>query len=180
MANTLLEQLRKTGLVDDKKARQAGKDKHRQAKRRQGKKAQPEDESKRRARQAQAEKVARDRELDRRRKQAAEQNAIAAQVRQLIEMNRIEPDGGTVGFHFTDGGKLRRIYLTESLQGQLARGLLAIVRLGNAYELVPAGVAERIGQRDPGAVICHHEAGGEGADADDPYADYPVPDDLMW
>ncbi len=182
MANTLFEQLKKTGLVDDKQARQARKEKHLRVKQQKGKKGRPEDESKLRAQRAQTEKAARDRELNRQRKQAAEQKALAAQIRQLIEMNRIDHDAGEIGFNFTAGGKVRQLYVTEKLQSQLARGQLAIVRLDSAYELVPAAVAEKLKQRDPSCVIYCDAAGAqaEASDADDPYAEYQVPDDLMW
>ncbi len=180
MGSSLFDQLKKTGLVDDKKAHQAKKEKQKQAKQQKGKKAKPLAESKLRAQQALAEKVARDRELNQRRKQAAEQIAIAAQIKQLIQMNRIEDYEGEIGYNFTDGNKVQRIHVTEKLQSQLVRGRLAIVKLGDGYELVPARVAEKIELRDSSCVILCNEVQSHESDEDDPYADFQVPDDLMW
>lgn len=180
MGNSLFDQLQKTGLVDEKKAHQAKKDKQKQAKQQKGKKAKPLAESKLLAQQAQAKKQARDRELNQQRKQAAEQTAIAAQIKQLIQMNRIDNSDGEIEFNFTDGNKVQRLYVAEKLQGQLVRGRLAIVKLGESYELVPAGVAEKIELRAPSCVILCNVVQSHESDEDDPYADFQVPDDLMW
>lgn len=184
MGNSLFDQLNKSGLVDDNKAKQAKKEKYRQAKKQKGKQAKPLPESKLRVQQVQAEKVQRDRELNRQRKQAEEKKAIAAQIKQLIEMNRIEADeaegDAAIAFNFADGKNVQRLYVTEKLQGQLIRGRLAIVKLEGGYNLVPAGVAEKIILRDPTCVVHCAAAGPEASDMDDPYADYQVPDDLMW
>ena len=180
MGNSLFDQLEKSGLVDEKKAKQAKKDKRKQSKQKRGKKAQPLDESKLLAQKAQAEKTARDRELNQQRLLEAEKKAIAAQIKQLIEMNRIENSDGDIGFNFTDGNKVQRIYVSEKLQNQLVSGRLAIAKLGNEYTLVPTAVAEKIKQRDPACIILNNVQQPDDNDADDPYADYQVPDDLMW
>jgi uncharacterized protein YaiL (DUF2058 family) len=180
MGNSLFDQLKKTGLIDKKKAKQATKDKHLQVKKQKGKQAPPVAESALRAQQAQAEKAARDRELNRQRKKAAEQKAVAAQIKQLVQMNRIEAGDGEIGFNFVDGSKVQRLYVTDNLQDQLALGRLAIVKLEESYHLVPAGVAEKIKQRDPSYILLCNVTPSTESDADDPYADYQVPDDLMW
>jgi uncharacterized protein YaiL (DUF2058 family) len=184
MGNSLFDQLNKTGLVDKNKAKQAKKNKYQQAKKLKGKKTKPLPESKQRALKIQAEKAQRDRELNQQRKLAAEKKAIAAQIKQLIEMNRIEVvaeegDAG-IAFNFVDGKNVQRIYITEKLQEQLTRGRLAIVKLDGDYNLVPAGVAEKISLRDPLYVMHSSVSEPEAIDTDDPYADYQVPDDLMW
>ena len=180
MGNSLFDQMKKSGLVDKNKAKKASKEKYKQVRQQKGKQARPLDESKLRAQQAQTEKAARDRKLNQQRKQAAEKKAIAAQIKQLIEMNRIEVGDGEIGFNFADGKNVQRIYVTEILQGQLVRGRLAIVRLEGNYYLVPAGVAEKIKLRDPSCVMLSNAAPSGASDADDPYADYQVPDDLVW
>ena len=184
MGNSLFDQLNKTGLVDNNKAKQAKKEKHRQAKKQKGRQAKPLPESKLRAQQVQAKKVQRDRELNLLRKQAAEKKAIAAQIKQLIEINRIVADeaesDAAIVFNFVDGKNVQRLYVSERIQEQLIRGRLAIVKLEEAYNLVPAGVAEKIILRDPSYVIHRAAAAPVAGDVDDPYADFQVPDDLTW
>jgi uncharacterized protein YaiL (DUF2058 family) len=179
MGNSLQDQLLKAGLADAKQAKKskAGKPPKKKKKRSGG----PElSDSARAARQAMAEKAARDRELNQQRKAEAEQNALRAQVRQLIEQNRLDRDGGDLGYHFQDGTKLRKLYVTPAILDQLAKGRADVVRLDDGqYEVVPAEVAEKIRARDSGCVMPRNTATTE-PDEDDPYKDFQVPDDLMW
>ncbi len=178
MSNSLQNQLLKMGLVDEKKVKQAKKEKHKQAKQ-QSKKAVVVDEASRLAQQAAAQKAERDRELNRQRKEEAERKALAAQVRQLIEVNRLPRGEGDIAYNFSDDNKVKRLYVTEQMQRQLGLGRLAIVRLDEQYELVPTAVAEKIRQRDESCVILCNEPEAK-SEEDDPYADYQIPDDLMW
>ena len=76
--------------------------------------------------------------------------------------------------------KIKKIYLTPALQEQLVKGRIAIVKLADKYELVPAPVAEKIHQRDEAIVIVKNSNEATEIDEDDHYADYQIPDDLMW
>ncbi|MCU7861819.1 MAG: DUF2058 domain-containing protein, partial [Candidatus Thiodiazotropha sp. (ex Lucinoma kastoroae)] len=102
-----------------------------------------------------------------------------AQIRQLVEMNRVPLEDGGIAYHFNDDGKVQRIHVTEKLHGQLSRGQLAIVKSDRHYDVIPAGVAEKISWRDTACIIVHNDRESED-DSDDPYADFKVPDDLMW
>lgn len=176
MGNSLQEQLLKAGLVDQKKAREVKKARHKQRKQRQG---QPADEARQAAQKALAEQAEKNRELNRRRQEQAERKAVAAQIRQLIENNRVPSGDGDIPYHFVDGSKVRHLYVSKSVHDQLARGSLDIVRQGQRYAVVPESVAVKIRERDPSRVIVRKEP--ESAPAgDDPYAAFQVPDDLMW
>lgn len=177
--SSLQDQLLKAGLVDAKEAKKVKKQKAKQAKV-QRKSSQPAvDETRERAKQAQAEKAERDRQLNQQRNADAERKALKAQVRQLIEMNQIRRDGD-LPYNFKDGTTIKKIHVTAALQDSLARGQIAIVKLGETYQLVPAGVADKISQRDPESVIAKAEKSQQTMEEDDPYADYQIPDDLMW
>jgi len=174
---SLQDQLLKAGLVDKNKVRKAKQAKHKQIKQ----KKPTTDEAKLAAERARAEKVERDRQLNLERKQEAEQRAVAAQIRQLIEMNRQERNKGEIPFNFVDGSTITHIYVDETQQRQLGRGRLAIVRLDGGYEIVPAAVSEKIALRDGSYLVhCSQDEGPADTDEEDPYADYQVPDDLMW
>ncbi|HEB28577.1 MAG TPA: DUF2058 domain-containing protein [Porticoccus sp.] len=137
-------------------------------------------ETKELAKKALAEKTARDREINRQREAEAELKAIAAQIRQLIEVNRIDRQGGETAYQFTDGTKIKKIYVSPLLHNQLSKGLIAVVRLNDQYELVPTMVADKISQRDENIVLVQNQASKGEIDEDDYYADYKIPDDLMW
>ena len=176
---SLQDQLLKAGLVDNKQANKIKKNKLKQTKQKQKNKIEARDEAKLAAQRAQTEKAERDRQLNRQRKAEAERKAIAAQVRQLIEMNRQSRDGGDIDYSFTDGTLIKRIAVTGTQLKQLSNGSLCIVKLDEQYELIPTLVAEKIQQRDGHTQILSNPA-TETPDEDDPYADFQVPDDLMW
>jgi uncharacterized protein YaiL (DUF2058 family) len=180
--SSLQEQMMKAGLVDNKKAKQIVKEK-RKAKKQLPKGSQSEvDEAKEAALRVREEQASRDRELNQQREATAERKAINAQIKQLIETNR-QPPGARgedeVGYNFTDGKKIKKLYVSGLIQSQLSRGQLAIVKQGDGYELVPAIVADKIAQRDESRIVSQ-QAVQETVEEDDPYADYQIPDDLMW
>lgn len=179
MGNSLQDQLIRAGLADERQARKAKSTKPHQKKKKGQRNAQPS-ESARAAQKAQAEKAARDRELNEKRRANAERKALVAQIRQIIDENRLERgEDAQIGYYFQDRDKVRKIFVTEAMQGQLSDGRLEIVKLGGRYDLVPPAVADKIRERDPAFVVQRQVSEQESAD-DDPYKDYKVPDDLMW
>lgn len=176
MSSSLLDQLKKSGLVDEKKANKTQKAKQKQAKKQRQNRT--IDEGKLLLQQQQAEKVKRDRALNLQRKNEADKKAIQAQIRQLVELNQITDYDGDIAYNFTDNKIIKSLHLSELVHKQLSQGRLAIVTLDGHYKLVPSAVAAKIAQRDEAIIIQCNRPQQEGED--DGYADYKVPDDLMW
>lgn len=128
----------------------------------------------------------RDKQLNEQQKQAALSKEYKAQVKQLIEMNRINIAKGDIGFNFTDNSVIKKIFVDKLTQAQLISGRLAIARLAaenagdSQYAIIPASVADKIAQRDANSIVLNSTLSQEEQDEDDPYADFKVPDDLMW
>lgn len=169
-------------MVDKKKAKKIEKEKRKQAKQLpKGQKL--ANEAREQAQQSLNEKALRDKETNRVQQEAAQVKAIAAQIKQLIEVNRLDRSQGDVAFQFVDGKKIKKMHISALFQNQLGKGQIAIVKLGESYELVPTVVAEKIKQRDDSLVVMLNESNSEGSEdviEDDPYADFKIPDDLMW
>jgi len=180
MGNSLQDQLLKAGLVDTEKAKKISRDKRKQDKQRRHSKATPVDESRRRVQQEIAAKAERDRELNLRRREQAERNAVMAQVRQLVEGNRQPKGGDDLAYNFVDGTKIKRLYVSAAVHKRIATGKLAIVRLGQQYELVTPEIAEKIRNRDENSLVFCYDPKRDAGDQADPYADHPIPDDLIW
>lgn len=178
MANSFQDQFLKAGLIDKKKASKARKEKGKEN-RQKAKGAKVTDENKLSAERALAEKKEHDRQLNLQQKEAAEAKAITAQIRQLIEVNRLSRKEGEVAFNFIDGTTVKKIYLPEKMHQQISKGRLAIVKYDDGYEVVAKPVAEKIMLRSEDTVI-HCEKSAPEEEGDDPYADYQIPDDLMW
>lgn len=132
------------------------------------------------------EQLERDKQLNEQQKQAILSKESKAQVKQLIEMNRIEIAKGDIGFNFTDDNLIKKVTVDKITQAQLISGRLAIARLAidnsdvNEYAIIPASVADKIAQRDANSIVLNNALSQEEQDEDDPYADFKVPDDLMW
>ena len=179
MSNSLQDQLLKAGLVNEKKLKQHKRAKKKQSKL-QPKGHEPESEASIIARQTRDERARKDREHNLALRAAAEEKAVASQIRQMIEDHRIDRSRGDIAYQFVDQGKIKKLYVNAEQQGQLSRGQIGIAKLDDAYQLIPANVAAKIQQRDQAAVLFLQEKSDQQTDEDDPYADYPIPDDLMW
>ncbi len=175
---TLQEQLLKAGLVSSKKVAKV----QRTAKksRVQAREARAAVEENKKA------QLERDKQLSEQQKQAALSKEYKAQVKQLIEMNKIDIAKGDIGFNFTDNNLIKKIVVDKTTQAQLISGRLAIARLlvdnsgKSEYAIIPASVADKIAQRDASSIVLNSALSQEEQDEDDPYADFKVPDDLMW
>ena len=176
---SLQEQFLKAGLVDKNKVKQAHQDKSKQKKveRRTG--TQGVDEVRLAALETQRKNAERARELNSQRDAAATRNAIMAQIAQMVQQNRQGKGNGDIAYNFTHAKTIERIYVSAAVQGHLMAGRLVIVRQGANTELVPRVIADKIAERDASLVVRVNKPSTE-VDADDPYAAYQIPDDLMW
>lgn len=175
---TLQEQLLKAGLVTSKKM-----DKVQRTAKKSRVQAREAREAVEENKKAQLE---RDKQLNEQHRQAALSKEYKAQVKQLIEMNKIDISKGNIGFNFTDNNLIKKIMVDKLTQSQLISGRLAIARLQaenseeSHYAIIPASVADKIAQRDANSIVLNSALSQEAQDEDDPYADFKVPDDLMW
>ncbi len=176
MSMSLREQLLQAGLINKKQAQQAGQQQRKQSKSQAGLIAQ----QKLAVQQAQAAKTARDQALNRQQQEKAEKKARIAQIKQLIEQNRVPKIDSDDHYNFIDGNKIRRVPVNSSVRERLVRGELVIVRHAGSYAIVPAATAERIGECDAYRVIPHPVVQENPAEREDFYKDYVIPDDLMW
>ncbi|MBK1694498.1 nucleoprotein/polynucleotide-associated enzyme [Chromatium weissei] len=181
MANSLQDQLLKAGLVKTQTLKQARSTQHKQSKQSGGKRVETTEtaEARAAAERARIEKMERDRELNRQRQEEAALHAAANEIRQLIHANRIVRDGGDLAYNFTDGVTLKRIYVNKEQHAKLVAGRLAVVRQDTFYEVIPAEIVARVRERDASLVLVYNEPSAPAA-ADDPYAEFQIPDDLMW
>jgi uncharacterized protein YaiL (DUF2058 family) len=181
MAGSLQDQLLNAGLANKKQAKQAKDHKRKQSKqKRAGQASVDEDRQRREAVEAaRLEKLERDRELNRQRQEEQAQKAAQAEVRQLIESHRLHlSDRAELRYNFVHGTTIRHLYLDQKQIDQLARGQLRIAVLDGSYHLIPAEIVERLEARMDDVVLPRPV--DDTPDPDDPYADYQIPDDLMW
>lgn len=176
---SLQEQFLKAGLVDKNKVKQVNQDKSKQKKVERKTGAQTVDEARLAALETQRKNAERARELNAQRDAAAAQKAVKAQIAQLVQQNRQAKGAGEIAYNFTHDNKIERIHVSATVQGHLTAGRLVIVCLDGKTELVPRVVADKIAERDASIVVRVNKTSTE-VDADDPYAQFQIPDDFTW
>ncbi len=181
MSNPFAEQFLKAGVVSKQQVQKAQQDKNQKKKQQHNnKKLKPkENAAQLKAQKIAEEKALRDRELNKRREDQARGKAVSAEINQLIKDNLIPRDAKCeISYNFEHQKKVKKIYINEDMKQQVIKGKLGIARIDGIYELVPIAVAEKIKQRNEKRVVIFEVE--ESKDENDPYADYEVPDDLVW
>jgi uncharacterized protein YaiL (DUF2058 family) len=178
--NPLQEQLLKAGLVKKSKVAEVARE---QVKARHGKGAPEHSEIQREAERARADKAERDRALAAGRKAQARAAELRAQARQIIEDRKV-PRSGEGEYRFTVDGAIRTMLVDDDLRRKPSSGALVIVRLDDRFELLPRVAADKVRERDAGLVVLDHGQGAaiEATTSEDDayYAQFKVPDDLVW
>lgn len=178
--NPLQEQLLKAGLVKKSKVAEVARE---QNKARHAKGPSAPDGLQLDVERARADKAERDRALEAERKAQARAGELRAQARQIIEDRKV-PRTGDGEYRFTVDGVIRTLLLDADLRRKLSTGALVIARLDDRFELLPRVAADKVRERDPGMIVLDHgqdAAAPESTSEDDAYyAQFKVPDDLVW
>ncbi|EPJ49435.1 MAG: hypothetical protein OFPII_01000 [Osedax symbiont Rs1] len=173
MAISLQDQLLKAGLASKKQANKAKADKRKKK----SKTAAPDNALQ--IQQQQTAKRDKDRQLNLDREQQKADKASISQARQIVESNRVTiPRGSDITHQFSHLKFVKSIYVDKQLQSQLFCGLLTVVFMDDKYWLIPTDQAHRLNALQSDWVVELPKK--ELKDDDDPYADYAIPDDLMW
>jgi len=178
--NSLQDQLLKAGLTNTAKVKQVKAEKRKKDKQQRNNPSEVADEVKSSVEQARQQQVERDRELNQQRKQAEDLKALAAQIKQLVQLNRIGQDVDGMAYQFSHNNVVKKVYVMDKVREALTAGRAAIVFIDDVYEIVPAEIARKIQDRDADYVIVLNDSSQETVKEDDPYAAYQIPDDLMW
>ncbi len=187
--NPLQEQLLKAGLVKKSKVAQVAREQHLAH---HAKAAPTLSESQRNAERARAEKADHDRALEARRKAQARAVELRAQARQIIVDKQVAP-AGEQDYRFSDGAAIRSLPVSDVQRKLLATGALVIAGLEGRYLLLPRAAGLQVRERAAQMIVLDHAAGsapGSAAETDAEaaisaedaayYAQFKVPDDLMW
>lgn len=197
MSKSLQDQLLGAGLVDKKKAKDVDKQKRKQKKVDNRTKNLSPNDAQMAAKKVLEDKKLKDTELNRQRQMEAEQKAIYAQVVQLIEHYKVKKSNvDPVEYNFADGKLIKKVWVGQEQMDHLSRGRLCIAKIQDRYELLPKPVADKIRERTEDAVVVYNftakpqnssaeidsaEESTAVQDEDDAYyAQFEIPDDLVW
>lgn len=96
------------------------------------------------------------------------------------------PGAGDSDYRFDADGAIRSLLVSNEQRRQLASGALVIARLGARYVLLPRAAGDKVREREAGMVVLDHGNGASAGEAaatsedDAYYAQFEVPDDLVW
>ena len=114
----------------------------------------------------------------------AQRKAQAKKLSRLIAQHRLPRPAPTseaaVSYQFAVKDTVKRLVVSTEQQTQLTLGQLAIVCSDRGYSLVNAAIALRLQALHAPSVVVWNRTPKAPSDEPDPYADYPVPDDLTW
>lgn len=178
---SLQEQLMQSGLINKQKAKQAQTEKRRNAKQKK-KKGTIEVSAAQQTINAQKEQQKQqDLEKNKAVQISLDERAAHGKLIQMIAQHCEKDYQGEIDYHFTYASKVKRIAINEITQKSLINGLLAICVLNEDFYLINKEAAEKLTEIDASVLVSLHEkVDVQAIDEDDPYAEFAIPDDLVW
>lgn len=181
---SLQDQLLKAGLTTKHKARQANADSRKKNKqKRSGVKheASLQEQVRDDLAKAQADKAAKDAALNADKQKALAEKEKYQRILQILEHHQLKDTQGENEYNYTFIKKIKKLYVNDLTQKSLINGRLALCGLDENTYIVTAETANKLAELDSSVVLLQNDKVAEElADEDDPYADYQIPDDLMW
>ncbi|ASK79690.1 hypothetical protein CF386_11625 [Paraphotobacterium marinum] len=171
---TLQEQMLKAGLVDKKKLKKTAK-----------KSKKSRDmirETRENIATNKAAQVEKDKLLNEKRAEELRNKEIENQINQLILSNKIKNYSGEIEYNFQSENLIKTLYVNDMIKNHLISGKLAIAKLKESYEIIPSPVAHKIQEINSSKIVLNNVNNHSESeqDDDDYYAQFEIPDDLMW
>ncbi len=101
-------------------------------------------------------------------------------VKQMIMQLHVKDFAGELEYNYVLDNKVKKLYLNEVNHNALVKGRICICAFGDAVYLVPTKAAEIIASVDASYLLLMNDNQPVAVDEEDPYADFQIPDDLMW
>lgn len=181
---SLQEQLLKAGLTTKQKTRQANADKRKINKqKRSGVQHEQslQEQVKQDLAKAKAQKQQKDNELNEQKKQQLAEKEQALRIKQILIHHQIQNVDGENDYNYTFGSKIKKLSLNTQTHKALVNGQLSLCGIEDVTYIVTRETADKIAELDATIVLVQNDkVANEQVDEDDPYAEYQIPDDLMW
>ncbi len=181
---SLQDQLLKAGLTTKQKSRQANTDNRKKNKqKRSGVKhdASLQEQVKQDLAKDKADKIAKDSALNDLKNQELATKEKTLRIKQILEHHQITGVNGESEFNYTFNSKIKKLFLDAITHKALVNGRLALCSLSDVTYIVTSETAAKVAKLDNLIILVQNDQVETAeADEDDPYADYQIPDDLMW
>lgn len=181
---SLQDQLLKAGLTTKQKSRQANSAQKKINKQKRSGVAHGaglQEQVKEDLAKAQAEKLAKDIALNEARNKAIAEKEQNLRIKQILQHHQLTGVNGDNDYNYTFGTVIKKISLDVITHKALVNGRLSLCGLEDVTYLVTSETAAKVAELDPSIVLVQNDiVETEETASDDPYADYQIPDDLMW
>jgi len=102
-------------------------------------------------------------------------------IKQILTHHQLTRTDGDNEYNYTFGSKIKKLSLDSTTHKALVNGRLSLCGLEDVTYIVTRETAEKLAELDKDVILVQNDkAVDEQIDEDDPYADYQIPDDLMW
>ena len=179
---SLQDQLMNSGLINKQKAKQAQTEKRRKAKQKKKKgSVEVSDVQVAIKEKAEAQKQ-KDLQKNQQTQEQLEQRAAHGKLIQMIAQHCEKDYQGELDYHFTYDNKVKRIAVKPEIQKGLINGRFAICVLNEEFYLINKEAAQKLREIDESVLVAlHDQSNNKEEEAEvNPYAEFAVPDDLMW
>jgi hypothetical protein len=181
---SLQEQLLKAGLSTKQKARQANTDNRKKNKKKRSGVAVEsslQEQIKQDRIQIQQDKVNKDNALNAKKQQMLAEKENKLRISQILSHHQITDVHGEIEYNYTVNTKVKKLYLNAVTHKALINGRLALCGQDEKSYIVTSETAAKLAELDANVLLLQNEKRVESTDPDeDPYADFQIPDDLMW
>jgi uncharacterized protein YaiL (DUF2058 family) len=181
---SLQDQLLKAGLTTKQKTRQANADKRKKNKQQRSgvqHDASLQEQVKQELAKAKAEKQEKDHALNELKKQELADKEQQLRIQQILTHHQIKNVEGDNEYNYTFDKKIKKLSLDTNTHRALVNGRLSLCGLNEITYIVTRETADKLAELDASVVLLQNDkVVDEQVEEDDPYADYQIPDDLMW
>lgn len=181
---SLQDQLLKAGLTTKQKTRQANSDNRKKNKqKRSGVKhgTSLQEQVKEDLKASKADKLAKDTALNEAKKNELANKEQQLRIKQILEHHQLKNVKGESEYNYTFDNKVKKLALDGITHKALVNGRLALCGLNESTYLVTSETAEKIATLNSSVILVQNDkVETQEPEDDDPYADYQIPDDLMW
>lgn len=181
---SLQDQLLKAGLTTKQKARQANTDTRKKNKQKRSGVEHDltlQQKVKQDLANANAEKAKKDAELNAAKNKKLAEKETNLRILQILQHHQLTHINGETEYNFTFNNKVKKLFVDTVTHKALINGRLALCGLHDKTYIVTTETAEKLACLDAAVVIVQNDkVESDTIDADDPYAEFQIPDDLMW
>ncbi len=181
---SLQDQLLKAGLTTKQKTRQANADKRKKNKQKRSgvqHDATMQEQIKQSLTKVKAEKQAKDSALNEDKKQQLADKEKILRIKQILLHHQIRNVTGDSEYNYTFDNKIKKLSLDTVTHKALVNGRLSLCGLDEVTYIVTRETAEKISELNRSIILVQNDkVTDDQSNENDPYADYQIPDDLMW